>query len=68
MSEEPKKEHVERAESFRKELEALLIKYNANLESEPRSGVYVRFNKSGDGGFWSIPEFADTPLEYIPTF
>ena len=66
--EEPKKEHVEYAESFRKELETLLKKYDANLESEPHSGVYVRFNKRNDGGFWSIDELAESPLGYIPNW
>ena len=66
--EEPKKEHVEYAESFRKELEALLKKYDANLESEPYSGVYVRFNKRNDGGFWSMDELAEIPLGYIPNY
>ena len=66
--EEPKKEHVEYAESFRKELEALLKKYNANFESEPYSGIYVRFNKSDDGGFWSMDKEAKSPLGYIPNW
>ena len=55
---EPKEKDVEYAESFRKELEALLKKYDANLESEPYSGVYVRFNKRNDGGFYAHCAFA----------
>lgn len=65
---EPKEKDVEYAESFRKELENLLKKYDAILESEPYSGVYVRFNKRNDGGFWSMDELAESPLSYIPNF
>lgn len=68
MIEIVKEEDVAYAESFRKELETLLKKYNANLESEPYSGVYVRFNKRKDGGLWSIDDFAKSPLGYIPNY
>ena len=68
MLNKSKEKDTEYAENFRKELEALLKKYDANLESEPYSGVYVRFNKRNDGGFWSMDEFAKSPLSYIPNY
>ena len=65
---EPKEKDIEYVENFKKELESLFKKYDANLESEPNSGIYVRFNKSGNGGFWSMDEFAESPLGYIPNW